>query len=82
MENILIWLFMALLFFVSAEFYEVESNTRGRINGQIMIGGLAMVHDSHGINNVNCNLTKINSHGIQRVEAMRYAVSQVIIINY
>lgn len=77
MENILIWLFMALLFFVSAEFYKVESNTRGRINGQIMIGGLAMVHDSHGINNVNCNLTKINSHGIQRVEAMRYAVSQI-----
>ena len=43
-----------------------------------MIGGLVAIHDAGGINNLNCD-SNIDSYGIQRLEAMRYAINKVIL---
>ena len=49
-----------------------------KTDGQVMIGGLVAIHDAGGVNNLNCD-SAINSYGIQRLEAMRYAVNKVLI---
>ena len=55
---------------------EKAESTYAQIQGNVMLGGLVAVHDAGGQNDVHCD-SNISSYGIQRVEAMRYAVSKV-----
>ena len=65
--------------FIFSSIRNIDNDTSEYVimNGTIMLGGLVAVYDAGGVNDRSCN-SEISPYGIQRVEAMRYAISQVM----
>ena len=42
-----------------------------------MVGALVAIHDAGGVNNLKCD-DEISAVGVQRLEAMRHAIDQVV----
>lgn len=50
---------------------------RTNITGDFVVGALVAIHDAGGANNLKCD-DEVSAIGVQRLEAMRYAVSEVV----
>ena len=80
MNDYIPWLIINVLFLKSWQHPLITNTTkrpRTNITGDFMVGALVAIHDAGGVNNLKCD-DEISAVGVQRLEAMRYAIDQVV----